>query len=180
MVKKTIAGEKTHKLVLDVMKKYHYELFEAEISVTVFMAEKIDKEGNSVEEYALVKNGQSVAVQIRKANQRELGLGSGLLIIEIDSLRWDTMLLESQIALIDHELCHFRLKRDKKTGAIKLDGNDKPMLQGVHHDAEIGIFTDVIRRHGMLSIDYKQTTYVHGLVTEALLDNHTEHEEDDE
>lgn len=165
MVKKTVASAETHNFVYQVMEKYHPELAEHGITVTVFMAEKVDKEGNSTKEPAIIVRGQACSAEIRKANQRELGLGSGLLIIEVDALEWDNMPEKTRIALMDHELCHFVLKKEKKTGMVKLDGNDKPMLQGVHHDREIGIFYDVIRRHRIISPDYMNVISVH---TEAL------------
>ena len=161
MIKKTVASESIHQFMYDVMEKYHMELFGAEITVTIFMCEKVDKFGNSTHEPAIIRRGQRCDATIKKASPTDLGLGSGLLIMNIDALYWEDASDDDRIALIDHELCHFQLKRNAKTNEIELDGNDKPKLKAVPHDIEVGVFYDVIRRHGPDCADYKAMVNLH-------------------
>ena len=156
---KDIANEGTHKVLTDVMEKYHWELFEAKIRATIFMVTKVDKFGNHTGEPALKKSGQNVAATVRKANQRELKLGSGDIIVEVDEVAWNDLSVSQSIALFDHELCHIGLKRDKD-GVIELTPDDRPKIRMIHHDVEVGIFFDVIARHGSHSLDLLNSNHL--------------------
>lgn len=157
---KDIANKTTHTMFMDVMEKYHRELFDNGLTVTIFMVTKVDKFGNRSGEPALKKSGQEVAATIRKANQRELKLGSGDIIVEVDEVAWDDLSVSQSVALFDHELCHIGLKLDKD-GVIELTPDNRPKLQMIHHDVEVGVFFAVIERHGSNSLDLLNSNHLY-------------------
>lgn len=156
---KDLANKTTNETCMNTMEKYHWELFDAEVEVTIFMVTKVDKFGNRTGEPALKKSGQNVAATVRKSNQRELKLGSGDIIIEVDEVAWDNLSVSQSIALFDHELCHVGLKKDKE-GAIELTPDNRPKIKMIHHDVEVGIFYDVIVRHGSHSLDLLNSNHM--------------------
>ncbi|MEA3265430.1 MAG: putative metallopeptidase [Candidatus Fermentibacteria bacterium] len=149
-----IADGKLHDIVYGVMSKYHPDLKSAGIKVTVFLVKFISRSGEILDNEPVLKsNGHGASATIRRASKSELQLGSGDVIIEIDSFVWREHLREkSRVALIDHELCHIGLRRNKN-GKIRMNPNGRPAIELIHHDIEIGLFYDVVKRHGKDSIE---------------------------
>jgi hypothetical protein len=98
-------------------------------------------------------------------------LGSGDLIIEVDSFLWDYVYTseDKRIACLDHELCHVNLKLDKEDEII-LTADCRPALKMIHHDKEIGIFYDIVRRHQRASLDFCMVNDTLGVMTDILAD----------
>ncbi len=154
MIKKEIANEKVHDQIYAVMDAYHIELKDLKIDVTAFFVTKVDKFGEPTHEQALKAHGLPAMATCRLANQRELRLGSGRVIIEIDSVLWGDMDTDTKITLFDHELSHIEIKYNKD-GEITLTPEDTPALRIRNHDVEVGVFLGVVRRHGAKAVDYK-------------------------
>lgn len=153
-VHREIADKKLHDIVYRVMSKYHPDLKKAGIKATVFLVKSISRSGEVLDNEPVLKcNGHGASATIRRASRSELQLGSGDVIIEIDSFVWREHLREkSRVALIDHELCHIGLRRNKN-GKIHMNPNGRPAIELIHHDIEIGLFYDVVKRHGKESIE---------------------------
>ena len=149
-----IADRELHDIVYGVMSKYHPELKNAGIKVTVFLVKSISRSGEILDNEPVLKsNGHEASATIRRASHSELQLGSGDVIIEIDSFVWRTYLKEdSRIALLDHELCHIGLRRNKN-GKIRMSPTGRSVIKMIQHDANIGLFYDVVKRHGKESIE---------------------------
>lgn len=62
-------------------------------------------------------------------------------VMEIALEQWQEAAPEAQAALVDHELCHFRI--DEETGELKIRAHD------------IEEFNAVARRHGAWSVDIR-------------------------
>lgn len=83
--------------------------------------------------------------------------------IMIDAGFWETTTEERRLALIDHELCHLRLKEPKAGQAnvkevgdlsILFDDIGRPVLKLVGGDWNVGDgFEEVVRRHGNVAIE---------------------------
>lgn len=174
---KEIANEVLHAQIYDVMEKYHPELHEAEVKVTAFLVSEVTKTGEKIRDHALKLHGQPCVATIRKANQREMKLGSGDLIMEIDEHSWysddEDLDTATKISVLDHELEHVKLKKDKE-GAIVLTPDNRPALRLRYHDAEIGIFFDIIKRHGKASMDFQTSNRLLLDIREVLDDRRRE------
>jgi len=170
MIKKDIANEKVHNQIYAVMEAYHTELKDLDIGVTAFFVTKVDKFGDPTHEQALKVHGLPAMATCRLANQRELRLGSERIIIEIDSVLWGDMDTDTKITMFDHELSHVEIKYNKD-GEIALTPEDTPALRIRNHDAEVGVFLGVIRRHGTKAVDYKLTHQLSNEVEAILQQN---------
>ena len=62
---------------------------------------------------------------------------------------------EEQKALLDHELEHFEVKRDKH-GSFLYDDINRPLLSIRKHDRQHGSFDNIAKRHGTASGEVKQ------------------------
>lgn len=81
----------------------------------------------------------------------------------IDANFWETATEERRLALVDHELCHLRLKEPKAGQAnvkevgdlqILYDDIGRPVLKLVGGDWNVGDgFEEVVRRHGEVAIE---------------------------
>lgn len=81
----------------------------------------------------------------------------------IDANFWETTTEERRLALVDHELCHLRLKEPKAGQAnvkevgdlqILYDDIGRPVLKLVGGDWNVGDgFEEVVRRHGEVAIE---------------------------
>ncbi len=101
---------------------------------------------------AIMHGGYQAAAQIRINNHRQRveGLEDCTLIIDGDQLgEWSKAKLD---ALIDHELTHILVQRDGD-GEVKYDDCERPKLKLRKHDAQIGVFFDVMERHEAEAID---------------------------
>lgn len=73
--------------------------------------------------------------------------------VKIDSLWWEEHQDDEQRnALLDHETHHLVLARDED-GKVKYDDAGRPKLKMRQHDMELGLFWDVIQRHGEKAVE---------------------------
>lgn len=138
-------GDDVEKLVKSVINQYHHELKEAGVSISLLFARNSD--GDPVK-----LNGYPCAAVVKKNSLKDRAEGKADATITIDEYRWNDIDAEEQRALIDHELYHLIVKRDK-ANAYELDDLGRPKLLMRLHDAQIGIFKSIIERHGMKSLD---------------------------
>ena len=149
--------EKAKPAVLDfihrVAAQYHGELTEHGVTFGALMVHP--SEGDESGECVLKHQGYPAAATIRptKARQRLNGLPDAL--IEIDWLTWKDLPEEGRVALIDHELEHLELARDKD-GNAKADDGGRPVLKTRRHDLVIGGFRSVIARHKAHALEFQQ------------------------
>ena len=154
---KDIASDQIHQMAYDVMEKYHPELHDAEVKVTVFMVTAVDKFGASMMAAdAITVRGIPALAVVKKATTKEMKLGSGDFIMEIDSWKWNNELEEAErISLMDHEITHINLKYDNKSGLPLATLMGRPELLMRKHDVEVGVFLEVISRHKRKAVDYQ-------------------------
>jgi len=153
--------KKASKEVVDITDKvledHHIEVANLETSILCLFAESTGK-GLAFLKPPLTKNGQPCAAMIRQTSLVERVGGMADLVIMIDERRWEDMDENAKIALIDHELCHVSVKRDKKTSDVCYDPSGRPVFCMRPHDYEIGVFTEIIERYGMAAIDCQNVT----------------------
>ncbi len=148
----TLATEATHDLCNELIRKYHPDLDSASAKIDIVMAFR-DPEG---EEPAMKVRGHRVYGQAKIMNLKDRVKGMGDAEITLDGDIWETNLSEEvKAALLDHELEHFEVKRDKTVEFIWDDIN-RPLLKLKDHDREMGWFDSVARRHRGSSIEIMQ------------------------
>lgn len=143
-------------LVDQVMAKYHGPLTEAKVTVGLLMAWP---SGNSLD--AVKLHGYPCAAVARIIPYKQRVKGSEDTEITFDAVRWKELNEDERVALIDHELTHFELARDKK-GRLKTDDLGRPKLKTRLHDVQAGWFIAIAQRHGPASFEVKQAREIHG------------------
>lgn len=144
-----------HKTVQDVMERYHGDLDDAEVTVTVLLAYgPRDAHGDPVGP-AITVHGVPAWASIKVTSLRDRAAGMSDAIMLLDGDRIDEWSYEELEAVIDHELTHLELRVDER-GNVKRDDLDRPRLAIRRHDWQFGWFDEVARRHGAASPEVRQ------------------------
>lgn len=135
-----------------IIKKYHPDLDNVGIKVDLISVAN-DEEG----EPALTHQGYSAAAVVKIIGPKDRAIGRGDAEIVIDEETYNSMKDESRDALIDHELYHLQVVRNKK-GFPKKDCCGRPKLTMRLHDRQMGWFDEIASRHGSASLECQQAT----------------------
>jgi hypothetical protein len=73
----------------------------------------------------------------------------------LDGDAWDGLPDKQKAALMDHELEHFEVKRDK-VGDFVMDDLNRPVIKIRHHDRQFGWFDTIAMRHRSDSMEVHQ------------------------
>jgi hypothetical protein len=145
----SIANEEVNLTIQKVMKENHGDLHNAGVTITALIA-------RSEEGPALKVGGKEAlgCIRVTKLTERTLGLGDALMILDGESMiAWSSKRLQ---AVIDHELRHLMLAKNKKTGQIQLDDEGRPKLRIRPHDFEFGWFARTAELYGEESYEVSQ------------------------
>ncbi len=145
----SIANEEVNLTIQKVMKENHGELHAAGVTITALIARSEDGP-------ALKVGGREAlgCIRVTKLTERTLGLGDALMILDGESMiAWSSKRLQ---AVIDHELRHLMLAKNKRTGEIKLDDEGRPKLRIRPHDFEFGWFARTAELYGEESYEVSQ------------------------
>ena len=141
--------------VAAMIKKFHPDLLKCEVKVDLLFV-STDGEGP-----ALTLHGYACAAVVRKLGPKDrVSRGCDAEIV-IDEEGYTTMSDKERDALLDHELYHLVVAKDKDKRP-KADGAGRPVLKIRKHDREFGWFDEIARRHGEHSLEIKQAR---GLLT---------------
>lgn len=146
------ASEETHGVFAEAMERFHEELAEVEVTVQVLAVADLDSNGTHTGRHAVTHRGYPAAATVRRTTARERAMGARDVLVEVDELAWAGMDDAQRLALADHELQHLELKLDDE-GRPTVGPDLRPVLTTRKHDAEVGVFYDVIERHGKASVD---------------------------
>jgi hypothetical protein len=122
------------------MEQHHEELHSAGVTVDAIIAFN-DKGENPI------KHGGYPAlayIKITSLKNRIKGMADAEITIDGDA--YNAMNDLQRIALIDHELHHLIVARDKEE-SIKFDDANRPKLKIRKHDYQMGWFRDIALRH---------------------------------
>lgn len=128
-----------------VAQQYHPELVEAGVTFAVLMAENEDGPAVKV-------HGWPCAAKVKVNNLEQRTQGMADATITIDSEQWTLYSSAQCEALLDHELEHLVLAKDKD-GAVKRDDLNRPKLRCRPHDYELAGFVSVAKRHGREAVE---------------------------
>jgi hypothetical protein len=148
---KTFLAAPTHvrERLQQVIAAYHPDLLAAAARIDlIFVYAEED-------EIALSCHGYPADAVIRITSSKERAVGRRDAEIVIDEDRYGESSEAERAALLDHELYHLRVKKDKH-GAIEYDEHRRPRLKMRQHDREYGWFDEIARRHGEASSEIRQ------------------------
>ena len=128
--------------------KYHPELSAIRIGLLVVYDDEEDKQ-------VLKHGGYAAAALARIVSERDRAAGMCDAQIILDQSSYRHMTDKQRDALLDHELHHFEIAQDK-SGAPRMDTNERPKLKIRKHDHQFGWFDAIADRHGENSVEVKQ------------------------
>jgi hypothetical protein len=145
----SIANEEVNLTIQKVMKENHGELHNAGVTITALIARS--EEGPAIK----VRGSEAAGcIRITKLAERTLGLGDAVMTLDGESMiAWSSKRLQ---AVIDHELRHLMLAKNKRTGEIQLDDEGRPKLRIRPHDFEFGWFARTAELYGEESYEVSQ------------------------
>jgi hypothetical protein len=111
-------------------------------------------------EPVLKHQGYPAAAVVRITPVRDRALGIADATVVIDRSTWLTLSQRQRDALVDHELTHLNRVLDEDTELPLTDAVDRPKLAMRRHDLQIGIFTEILERHGEASYEAKMAKAV--------------------
>jgi hypothetical protein len=146
-------------LVADLLSEHYPDLAQANVSVGCLQANAKVKKNGMKAGPALKHHGWPAAaiIAINPEKKRVEGLPDAT--ITIDGDRWPTWDAQQQVALIDHELFHLTLARDKY-GEVREDSLGRPKLKMRPHDWETSGFKAIAERHGEASFEVKEARWL--------------------
>lgn len=129
----------------------HQPLLDAKVKIDfVFAFPDYDEDSGEPINDALRKNGCKALGICRKLALKDRALGRGDAEISLDGEWWRQSDNSERRALLDHELHHLDVKRNKD-GTAQRDDLGRPILKLRPHDHEFGWFEVIAARHGVAS-----------------------------
>lgn len=150
--------ESVNQLANEIMCQYpdHAPLLDAKVKIDfVFAFADVDEKTGVRTNVALTRNGVQALGLTRKLSLKDRAMGRGDAEIALDADYWLDVAVETQRALLDHELHHLAVKMSPQ-GAVKRDDLNRPVLEIRHHDHDFGWFDVIAKRHGQYSIEQQQ------------------------
>lgn len=133
----------------------HTDLIEARVKVDYVFAMGERDDQDQVIAPALKHNGCRALGIAKKISLKERALGRGDAEISLDKDWWDEASAAQQRALLDHELHHVAVKKNKEGTAFLSDDLGRPVIRLRKHDYQFGWFTIIAQRHGKASVECK-------------------------
>ena len=146
-----LASEEVKNLCQDLVVLYHSDLDSAAAKIDIVFAFR-DPDG---EEPAMEKEGHRMLGKSSTLSLKDRVKGMGDVEIILDGDAWHDMDLRKRMALLDHQLEHFEVKRDK-VGNFIFDDLERPIIKMRNHDRRINFFDNVARRHRSDSMEVHQ------------------------
>src|SRR4029434_5885073 len=145
--------QEVHDRVRRLVELHHSELLTHSVTFDLmFVGRDSDDEG--VTPVLSCRGVPALAVaSIVSAKQRAKGCADVEILIDRD--RFNDCTDDQKNALLDHEINHFELVRDKQ-GAVKYDAELRPKVKIRPHDYDFGWFEVVARRWGRASFEVQQ------------------------
>lgn len=162
------ATQEVHNLAVEVMRQYHTSLYDLEVKVAITMVSKFDSDDELIPCLKLHGAHALAIVHLTKTSDR-VYLNHDAEIM-IDAFNWKDASIEFQKSLLDHELEHLVVVKDRK-GIVKTDDFGRPKLRMIPDDFTLTGFYAIIRRHGDKATEYNSVAQVYTLTTEALAEH---------
>ncbi len=148
-------GAEEKALCKELMGKFHPELAKEGVKVDLVFAHAPEDDDGNVMGPAVKHHGYPATSVARIVSLKDREKGNGDCEITLDGDAWPDFSEDERAAVMDHELYHFRLQRDKEND-VKHDSGNRPKMTMRHHDVQIGWFNEIATRHGTASMERKQ------------------------
>ena len=143
-----------------IMDNDHHELSKAgPTMLCLFVDAGYDEDGKA--KPAITSNGYPCAGQVKLSSPQDRACGKADFIVLLDVIVWRNLEEKGRESLLDHEITHVEPVIDDETMEFKLTADERPVLKIRKHDLEIGIFHEVIERHGLAAIDSQAIAMVY-------------------
>jgi len=151
------SSDDMRELMEEVLEKYHPQLHSLTPKIDM-----VDVYETSLKP-ALMVRGAAAYACIRSVPLKDRSMGRGDIEITFDIRSINEWSDRRKKALIDHELYHIEIKRNKD-GQISYDDLHRPIFTMRDHDREFGWFDAIARRWGADSVESNQAF---GMVTDG-------------
>lgn len=148
----TVCPDEIRKLAERIQRRDHHDQIEAAVSITYLFARNPEGPPLSFGGYPA-----AAIFKINSLKDRVAGLTDATISIDEDA--WESYSEETRLALLDHELLHGEVCRNK-VGAFKYDDANRPKLRIRKHDFQIGGFHMIAKRHGTDAIEVQNIQHV--------------------
>ena len=145
----TTAGSEVEAMVASLVRRYHPELQEAEVTFNLLFAA-----GEDGEPALKAPGGWPACAKVRINNLRNRVAGLADVTIEVDGDQWPNWEDGKRRAVLDHELEHLEVRRSDK-GHIKRDDCGRPKLRIRMHDWELAGFDVILDRHKEHAVEFQ-------------------------
>lgn len=145
-------------VVEEVMAETYLELAAHGVTVETLLAWNGEREPLRLHGYPA-----HAIIKVNGLKDRAAGLADCRLLI--DGRGWEDWSQQQRVALIDHELRHLELVKDRE-GHVKTDDCARPRLRVRPHDWQIGGFDDVVQRHGIEAFEAQSFRDLHRHLTQ--------------
>lgn len=146
-----IAPKELQKFCKEVIVQHHGDLDSADAKVDILLAFRDPEK----EAPALSREGHRILGTSKVITLKDRVKGMGDCEIILDGDEWGAMSPQYQEALLDHQLEHFEVKRDKD-GSFIFDDLNRPVIKIRPPDRVIRIFDSVASRYRDASLEMRQ------------------------
>ena len=147
------ATPEDHELLSSVIDEFYPDLAETKANIGLVLAYPDVKTGKP----PLMRNKLRILAKIKPNSEADRVDGKPDATITLDASHWRDIQADGDDAqaraLIDHELYHLEVRRERKSGRIKTDKAGRPMFNTRPHDWEITGFAAVARRHKLAAAE---------------------------
>lgn len=144
----SLADDDTRDRVTRLIEQHHRDLLAAKVRVELIFLNRDDDSEDPV----LKLHGVAALAIASIIPTKPRAAGRGDCEILIDEAAYEKLSSESKDALLDHELQHFEVAKDRR-GVFRIDSQDRPKLKTRHHDHDFGWFDIIAQRHGKASLE---------------------------
>jgi hypothetical protein len=140
-------------LLDQVLQQYHAELADAGVTIGLLHAHaRRDEKSGEPLGPALKLHGYPCAAVVKINSHQDRVEGKPDATVKLDADTWNDRPHEEKVAILDHELEHLVLVKDKE-GAIEIDDACRPKLKMRLHDMNIGGFEAIVDRHKTAALE---------------------------
>jgi hypothetical protein len=137
--------EPVKNLAARLRSKFYPDLDQADVTVGYLFA--WNKDGPAISHNSWPAKALAKVTNLR---DRVAGLPDALIILDAEV--WEELSAKEKEAILDHELNHLSLRRDR-VGNVKYDDANRPKMVCKPHDFSFGGFHELVRRYGENSVE---------------------------
>jgi len=135
-----------------IRNEHHEELRDHDVQVGLLFARAGRDQHGEATSHPIKFAGVPVVARVRRTSVKERIWCPYDAVIEVDEDRWEGMSEDERVAVIDHELTHVVVAKDK-AGAAIIGDDLRPQIAMRPDDWMLTGFAEVVKRHGRAAIE---------------------------